>query len=248
MESLQGGEFGHGFAAAGVTALVMPGVYGISNPVARATVGALVGGSLSELSGGKFANGAISGAVQAAMAGANNSKRGMTRDQLASYAEQAKYDAETALAVNPEASDFRSIRLTQQWADGEISDAQYREIMCNYCSDPTLQKVGIYGTLAIGTFGLAIEAAPFVLALRSAPLAFGRTANQAYHTFRHVEAAGLDRALVQQAVARDVATISGLIRAGQPFNQTITVMGQNITYTAYRLESGVINVGRITVP
>ena len=67
MESLQGGDFGHGFIAAGLTAAVMPQLGKISNDVGRTIVGALVGGTLSEVTGGKFANGAISGAVQAAM-------------------------------------------------------------------------------------------------------------------------------------------------------------------------------------
>jgi len=69
MESLQGGNFGNGFLAAGLTAAVMPNLRGIRNDVARTAVGALVGGTISKVTGGKFANGAISGAIQAAMSG-----------------------------------------------------------------------------------------------------------------------------------------------------------------------------------
>ncbi|WP_460762712.1 RHS repeat-associated core domain-containing protein, partial [Lysobacter fragariae] len=69
MESIQGGNFGNGFVAAGLTAAAMPGVGAIDNGVARTMVGAIVGGSISEATGGKFANGAIGGAVQAAMSG-----------------------------------------------------------------------------------------------------------------------------------------------------------------------------------
>jgi hypothetical protein len=69
MESLQGGSFGHGFMAAGLTAAFMPHVREIGNDVARTAVGALVGGTISQATGGKFANGAVSGAIQAAMAG-----------------------------------------------------------------------------------------------------------------------------------------------------------------------------------
>lgn len=65
--SLQGGDFGHAFLSAGLTAAFMPAVGQIGNDVARIAVGALVGGSISELTGGKFASGAVSGAVQAAM-------------------------------------------------------------------------------------------------------------------------------------------------------------------------------------
>jgi RHS repeat-associated protein len=69
METLQGGNFGNGFFAAGLTAAVMPGLRGIRNDAIRTAAGALVGGTISKATGGKFANGAISGAIQAAMMG-----------------------------------------------------------------------------------------------------------------------------------------------------------------------------------
>jgi hypothetical protein len=69
IESVQGGSFGNGFIAAGMTAALMPGVGNIGNPVGRAIVGALIGGTLSAATGGKFVNGAVSGAVMGAMAG-----------------------------------------------------------------------------------------------------------------------------------------------------------------------------------
>ncbi len=56
--------------AAGVTAGVMPQLgKHIDNIATRMIVGAIVGGTLSEATGGRFANGAISGAVQAAFVG-----------------------------------------------------------------------------------------------------------------------------------------------------------------------------------
>jgi hypothetical protein len=74
VESLQGGSFGHGFVAAGLTTYFMPQVGGYSAPV-RTALGALIGGTISAVTGGKFANGAISGAVQGAMAGSATVKR-----------------------------------------------------------------------------------------------------------------------------------------------------------------------------
>ncbi len=68
IESLQGGSFGHGFAAAGLTAAFMPQA-GHRDVGVRAIRGALIGGSISKLTGGKFANGAISGAIMGAMMG-----------------------------------------------------------------------------------------------------------------------------------------------------------------------------------
>jgi RHS repeat-associated protein len=72
IESLQGGSFGHGFAAAGLTAAFMPQA-GHRNVGARAVRGALIGGTISAATGGKFANGAMSGAIQAAMSGQEKS-------------------------------------------------------------------------------------------------------------------------------------------------------------------------------
>ncbi|WKD50396.1 FG-GAP-like repeat-containing protein [Microbulbifer spongiae] len=63
---LQGGKFGHGFAAAGLGAAAgsIPGLGG-KGPGAilkRAVVGAVVGGTSTKITGGKFANGAATGA------------------------------------------------------------------------------------------------------------------------------------------------------------------------------------------
>ncbi|WP_162823706.1 toxin TcdB middle/N-terminal domain-containing protein [Lysobacter sp. TY2-98] len=70
MGSLQGGNFGHSMLAAGLTMAAMPAIGQIGSVWGRAAIGALVGGTASEVSGGKFANGAVSGAIQAAMSGA----------------------------------------------------------------------------------------------------------------------------------------------------------------------------------
>ena len=69
MSRLQGGKFGHGFLSAGVAELSSPMIDGIGpgrmNPrwaPVRVSVAALVGGTVSVLSGGKFGNGAITAA------------------------------------------------------------------------------------------------------------------------------------------------------------------------------------------
>jgi RHS repeat-associated protein len=72
MGSLQGGDFGHAFLSAGLSAAFMPQVGQIGDPVARTVTGAIVGGTISKLTGGKFANGAVTGAIQAAMTGRQN--------------------------------------------------------------------------------------------------------------------------------------------------------------------------------
>lgn len=74
---------------------------------------------------------------------------------------------------------------------------------------------------------------------------FGKTQNQIFHAFRHTDDLGLDRGLVQSAVEKHFRSVASGVKPGKPFNQVIEVGGQRIQYTAYQLENGVINIGRI---
>ena len=72
MSVLQGGKFGHGFAAAGLSSLAKPALRGVaftgtSGLPLRVLTRAVIGGTLSELTGGKFANGAVTAAFASAM-------------------------------------------------------------------------------------------------------------------------------------------------------------------------------------
>ncbi|WP_230090603.1 hypothetical protein [Pseudoalteromonas rubra] len=66
MSVMQGGKFGHGFAAAGFTQALAPAISriqpGVKVSPVRVAVAALVGGTVSKISGGKFANGAVTAA------------------------------------------------------------------------------------------------------------------------------------------------------------------------------------------
>ena len=57
LDELQGGHFGSGFIAAGVTEVASPAIEGLPGP-ARPFAAALVGGTVSKATGGSFANGA----------------------------------------------------------------------------------------------------------------------------------------------------------------------------------------------
>ena len=68
---LQGGKFGHGFAAAGFTQaaswaggdnLFVEGASTIGDRTHNAAIAAMIGGTASSIAGGKFANGAVTGA------------------------------------------------------------------------------------------------------------------------------------------------------------------------------------------
>ncbi len=62
---LRGGKFGHAFAAAGVTKLFSPAIqHGLDgNEFAQVAVAATLGGTVSNATGGKFANGAVTSAM-----------------------------------------------------------------------------------------------------------------------------------------------------------------------------------------
>ncbi|KNC67463.1 hypothetical protein [Pseudoalteromonas ardens] len=66
MSVMQGGKFGHGFAAAGFTQAFAPAIGriqpGVKHSPLRIAAAAMVGGTASKISGGKFANGAVTAA------------------------------------------------------------------------------------------------------------------------------------------------------------------------------------------
>ncbi|WP_299574440.1 RHS repeat-associated core domain-containing protein [uncultured Shewanella sp.] len=59
---VSGGNFGHGFIAAGASGLAGGAIGKIDNSVGRIVVRGVIGGTISEVTGGKFANGAKSAA------------------------------------------------------------------------------------------------------------------------------------------------------------------------------------------
>ncbi len=74
---------------------------------------------------------------------------------------------------------------------------------------------------------------------------FGKTENQIHHTFRHTDALGLDRSLVQSTVQDHFKKVSSQVASGKPLNQIIEIAGQEIQYTAFKLSDGTFNIGRI---
>ncbi len=113
------------------------------------------------------------------------------------------------------------------------NQATWKQIkaMYNYYKDPSdranvdaLAKVGI-------TFSSVI---------------FGNNPNQEYHTFRHVDDAGLDKNQVEDAIRQDLAGKESSLPQGLTKGQ-VQVGGKTLDYHAYKLPDGTINVGRITV-
>lgn len=75
---------------------------------------------------------------------------------------------------------------------------------------------------------------------------FGNNANQEYHTFRHVEEAGINKQAAEDAIRSDLAGKEDSLPQGLT-NGQVQVGGRVLDYVAYKLSDGTMNVGRITV-
>lgn len=84
-------------------------------------------------------------------------------------------------------------------------------------------------------------------AANSPSISFGHVENQASHTFRHVEAAGFDRTVFQNAATADLSKM-GVSLPTYPYNGFIIVNGAILYYAAFRLPDGTLNIGRISPP
>ncbi|MPT51088.1 RHS repeat-associated core domain-containing protein [Delftia sp.] len=76
---------------------------------------------------------------------------------------------------------------------------------------------------------------------------FGKVENQISHTFRHVERAGFNRQLVQDAIREDILRTADSLIDGQ-YSGSVILNGAKLDYSAFKLPNGIINVGRITPP
>ncbi len=105
---------------------------------------------------------------------------------------------------------------------------------------------GLYGKQILIYGGTALASTLYSSLLNPQDIIqFGETENQIYHTFRHIDALGIDRSVVESSIESHLRSVSSQIVEGQPFNQIIEVSGQQIQYTAFKLPNGIINVGRI---
>jgi hypothetical protein len=117
LTALQGGKFGHGFISAGVSKALTPaigdaiGKEGSAGYVARGTiVSAVVGGTTSALSGGKFGNGAATGAFQ------------FLFNQVASGSDSGNPEIEP---VESEQENPYFIKLVTKYADGSTNISEW---------------------------------------------------------------------------------------------------------------------------
>jgi hypothetical protein len=104
--------------------------------------------------------------------------------------------------------------------------------------------VGIGGLIDMGAEALLTEEGS--AATDVSQVKFGSNSNQAYHTFRHVEEAGIDTQAAENAIRNDLAGKRASLPQGRTTGQ-VYVQGRVLQYNAYKFPDGTINVGRITV-
>jgi hypothetical protein len=103
----------------------------------------------------------------------------------------------------------------------------------------------IEGVMALGSLGAGLFTKAAVKGGGKLAVQFGKTENQIYHAFRHTDALGLDRSLVQSTIQNHFKTVSSQVVPGKPFNQIIKIGSQRIQYTVFKLPDGTFNIGRI---
>mgnify|MGYP001300114037 FL=1 len=104
LQDLEGGNFGSGFLAAGVTAALSPAIGRMDNAPERIMVASVVGGTVSKITGDKFANGAVTGFFQEAF-GEIGAKAMAAQAQRAQIA-RIDAAADAYMAANPANMDY----------------------------------------------------------------------------------------------------------------------------------------------
>ena len=102
-----------------------------------------------------------------------------------------------------------------------------------------------FAGLYAGTYAGPAVAAWLASGGAAASIRFGQTANQVYHAFRHVQEAGVEIQAAKDAITNDILS-KGALPPGLTTG-TVNVAGKLLTYNAYKLADGTINVGRVTV-
>ena len=107
----------------------------------------------------------------------------------------------------------------------------------------------LFGLAGLSTAKTEITAvkAEVVIGKDGATINFGKVENQISHTFRHIDAVGIDRKLVQEAIKKDLSKFSSSMPEGL-YSSSVNVNGVKIDFNAFKLSDGSINIVRITPP
>jgi RHS repeat-associated protein len=150
---------------------------------------------------------------------------------------KARLQADKEAVISWQSSDASRSAQQKFWNNPTMGN-WFKYVITEVASQYTDPNKVIAGA-SIGAIGLSS------LRARSPKIQFGRVSNQVYHTFRHTNQLGLSQAAVTSAVQTDLRTIARGIQLGQAINRVITVGGQNLQYTVFKLSDGTLNVGRI---
>ncbi|NQY65332.1 MAG: RHS repeat-associated core domain-containing protein [Alteromonadaceae bacterium] len=135
MSVMQGGKFGHGFVAAGVTQGFAKSIDGISSArfsLGRIAAAAVIGGTVSKLTGGKFANGATTGAFSR-----------MFNDEANHQINNKKYGKGYTNPVTKELQYASMEGYTPRWRDGQWALGVDGNIM--FFPQGAQMDMGVYG-------------------------------------------------------------------------------------------------------
>ena len=105
--------------------------------------------------------------------------------------------------------------------------------------------LGVGGAHLVGKAVVGVLSSSAARSTSNIAVQFGKTENQIFHAFRHTDALGLDRSVVQSTIQNHFKTVSSQVVAGKPLNQIVEIGGQRIQYTAFKLPDGTFNIGRI---
>lgn len=260
MTAAQGGKFWSGFAAGAISSLAssawmggnttetsyqannnlsggkfvtevyshqgISGALGLNNTFGMIAFGTISGGAGAALTGGNFWQGAVTGLV---VSGLNHGMHDGEGDQGGPGDPPKK-------KFYFMGDKFENAQFQRDIQAGNIDPAIAYESFMYYADMGLTFASGMYPATRFLSFGSNTK----IL------VQFGKTENQIYHAFRHVEALGLNKNLVKTAILNDIPRIAKNMPYGKSINTTIEVSGQKIIYSSYKLPNGTINIGRIT--
>jgi hypothetical protein len=197
----QGGRYSGGFWSGFASSMLSPLIGSARSFEGKVAMSAIVGGTASELGGGKFANGAVSAAFVMMY---NDMSHPRTIQALTPAQQRALF----ARAQEPGLADVSDLFVPI----GRIF-------------------AGIGKIFGFGEVSISYR--------------IGANANQEYHAWRHIDELGLPRDEIVKKIETLVTNEADNMLLNRPYNFITNVQGTNIQITMFKLDTGVINVGRM---
>lgn len=207
-----------------------------NNSAAIVAFSTVSGGAVAELTGGNFWQGAASGFMVSSLNHAMHTMDDIGDDPPTKMKSASSYDY-NQMEISGKFSDDMNYLL-----NGDNG---------NYFSRAWDLMSRDWGMASTGDkIELALSATPFRVfriagSAFKAEISFGRNANQVYHAFRHTDAMGLSRDVVQSGVLKHLPTVISKVKPGYPLNVITKINGVRLQYSVFKLSDGTYNIGRI---